>query len=136
VTQWVLEDDLVPRMLGSEYPVLQALASSWLPDDMQEDERLQLLDQLAGYVHINAAEVRLLREGKAYSVPATARRQVLHVHGALLSLVLNGAWHSFLHHSIYSYVDRIKELLNSSRTVQEWRWAQKQDLRRSSHTDF
>lgn len=141
VTLWVLEDDWAPRLLGSEYPVLKALIKTFLSDRVHEKEMLQLPDQLAGYTHLKTAEVRLLREGKAFSVPAAARRQVLHIHGALLSLVLNGAWHGYLQHSIYSYVDRIKDLLASSQSSEQRRWTGREQLRISgessySHTDF
>merc|ERR1712039_355693 len=84
----------------------------------ENQKRTNLLDHLSGYIHLKTAEVRLMRNGKAYSVPAWARGQVLHIHGALRSLLLNhgvnGAWHGFSQHMIHSYVDRIKELLEHS----------------------
>jgi len=102
VEQWICEDDVVPRLLGSDFSSLQRLAGLVMTTTVDD----ATLRKVQGYEHLHTADLRILRDGRAFRVPTLMRRQLLQVNGVLADLPK-----AIRDHRMSGYVEKLQNLL-------------------------
>eukprot|EP00746_Dinoflagellata_sp_MGD_P080914 gnl/MRDRNA2_/MRDRNA2_32240_c0_seq2.p1 gnl/MRDRNA2_/MRDRNA2_32240_c0~~gnl/MRDRNA2_/MRDRNA2_32240_c0_seq2.p1 ORF type:complete len:334 (-),score=60.94 gnl/MRDRNA2_/MRDRNA2_32240_c0_seq2:100-1101(-) len=107
IEQWINEDDVVPRLLGSDLGSLKNLVDLLVKlGAITKPIDDAVWAQVEGYEQLASAELRLLRGGQAFKLPGMTRGQILQVNSVLFNLK-----NAIEDHQIFKYMQKLQQMV-------------------------